>query len=98
MPATCPDRRSIIEGMAASIPLEAPVMMARFTDVVYLECGRPCRPSHIFSRMKSHTTYLTFHTGERMEFINITQEVAANVKASGVREGLCLVNAMHITA
>ena len=48
--------------------------------------------------MKSHTRYLTFHTPERMTFINITEEVAAELKASGVSEGLCLVNAMHITA
>ena len=48
--------------------------------------------------MKSHTKYLTFHTKERMEFVNITGDVEAAVKSSGVGEGLCLVNAMHITA
>ena len=48
--------------------------------------------------MKSHTKHLTFHTRERMEFVNITSEVEAEVLASGVKEGLCLVNAMHITA
>ena len=48
--------------------------------------------------MKSHTKHLTIHTRERMEFINITPQVEAQVEASGVREGLCLVNAMHITA
>ncbi|HEY7473086.1 MAG TPA: secondary thiamine-phosphate synthase enzyme YjbQ [Gemmatimonadota bacterium] len=48
--------------------------------------------------MKSHTTHLTFHVPERMGFVNITSDVEAAVAESGVREGLCLVNAMHITA
>ncbi len=48
--------------------------------------------------MKSHTTYLTFDVPARMGFVNITEQVAAELKKSGVREGLCLVNAMHITA
>ena len=48
--------------------------------------------------MKSRTEYLTFNLPERMAFENITPKVAAIVKASGVREGLVLVNAMHITA
>ncbi len=48
--------------------------------------------------MKSHTKHLTFHTQERMELVNITRQVEQEVRASGVREALCLVNAMHITA
>lgn len=48
--------------------------------------------------MKSHTKYLTFNVPERMGFVNITREVEAEVERSGAREGLCLVNAMHITA
>ena len=48
--------------------------------------------------MKSHTEYLTFNVPAQMDFLNITREVEAAVKKSGVREGLCLVNAMHITA
>ena len=48
--------------------------------------------------MKSHTERLVFTLPERMAFRNITPEVAAAVATSGVREGLCLVNAMHITA
>ncbi len=48
--------------------------------------------------MTSHTTYLTMHVPERMGFVNITPRVEDEVRASGVREGLCLVNAMHITA
>jgi len=48
--------------------------------------------------MKSHTAYLTFNTKSRREYINITREVEAELKKSGIKEGLCLVNAMHITA
>ncbi len=48
--------------------------------------------------MKSKTEYLTFEIPERMGFINITPQIEQIVKASGVREGLLLCNAMHITA
>jgi len=48
--------------------------------------------------MKSFTKTLTFHTPTRVAFVNITREVAQAVAESGVQEGLCLVNAMHITA
>ncbi len=48
--------------------------------------------------MKSLTEYLIFNTEKRREFINITPKVEAIVEKSGVKEGLCLVNAMHITA
>ena len=48
--------------------------------------------------MKSLRRTLTLHMPERMEFRNITREVRDAVVESGVQEGLCLVNAMHITA
>ena len=48
--------------------------------------------------MKSHRETLTMHVRERMGFVNITPDVERAVQKSGVREGLCLVNAMHITA
>jgi secondary thiamine-phosphate synthase enzyme len=48
--------------------------------------------------MKSHTKHLTFNVPARMDFVNITRDVEAELKASGIKEGLCLVNAMHITA
>ncbi len=48
--------------------------------------------------MKSYTKYLWFNTPHRRDYINITPEVEKAVKESGVKEGLCLVNAMHITA
>ncbi len=48
--------------------------------------------------MKSHTKYLVFQTKKRREYINITDEVAQAVADSGVKDGLVLVSAMHITA
>ncbi|MBU1999323.1 MAG: secondary thiamine-phosphate synthase enzyme YjbQ [Candidatus Omnitrophota bacterium] len=48
--------------------------------------------------MKSHTQYLWFNTKNRQEFINITLQVEEAVKKSCIKEGLCLVNAMHITS
>ena len=48
--------------------------------------------------MKTHTEYLTFETKKKREYINITPQVEAAVTKSGVKEGLCLVNPMHITA
>jgi len=48
--------------------------------------------------MKSYTEYLWFNTKKRYDFVNITPQVEEAVKKSGVKEGLCLVNAMHITA
>jgi thiamine phosphate synthase YjbQ (UPF0047 family) len=48
--------------------------------------------------MAAHTKYLTFQTPERREFIRITDEVQDAVAESGVREGIVLVSAMHITA
>jgi secondary thiamine-phosphate synthase enzyme len=48
--------------------------------------------------MKSLTEHLWFETPNRRDYINITRQVADLVRQSGVREGLCLVNAMHITA
>ena len=48
--------------------------------------------------MKSLTRYLTFNVPARMDFVPITDQVEAVVAESGIREGLCLVNAMHITS
>ncbi|HAH05859.1 MAG TPA: secondary thiamine-phosphate synthase enzyme [Elusimicrobia bacterium] len=48
--------------------------------------------------MKAHTEYLWFETQARRELVNITDTLSAIVGKSGVREGLCLVSAMHITA
>jgi secondary thiamine-phosphate synthase enzyme len=48
--------------------------------------------------MKSITKELWFNTKKPREFINITNEVESLLAESGIQEGLCLVNAMHITA
>ena len=47
--------------------------------------------------MKSYTQYLWLNTKKRQEFINITPQVEEAVDKSDIKEGLCLVNAMHIT-
>ena len=47
--------------------------------------------------MKAHTEYLWFNTKKHREFINITDKVEAAVEKSGVKEGMVLVSAMHIT-
>ena len=48
--------------------------------------------------MKSHRKELWFETPERRAYLNITPQVGEALGDSGIREGLCLVNAMHITA
>jgi len=48
--------------------------------------------------MKSHTEYLTFNTKKHREYVHITPQVEAALARSGVREGMVLVSAMHITA
>jgi secondary thiamine-phosphate synthase enzyme len=48
--------------------------------------------------VRSHRKTLTIHTAERVAFLNLTAEVEGALRESGIREGLCLVNAMHITA
>ncbi len=48
--------------------------------------------------MKVHTDYLTFTTRREREYVNITDRVESAVRASGCREGMVLVSAMHITA
>src|SRR3989338_9747991 len=48
--------------------------------------------------MKSHTKYLQFNTNNKIDFVNITSQVEDAVSESGVKEGLVLVNAMHITS
>ena len=48
--------------------------------------------------MKSLTEYLTFKTKSKKEFVNITSDVEKLVQKSSIKEGICLVNAMHITA
>lgn len=48
--------------------------------------------------MRAHTQYLTFNTQKHRQYINITSEVDAALRKSGIQEGMILVSAMHITA
>ncbi|MFA4992316.1 MAG: secondary thiamine-phosphate synthase enzyme YjbQ [Candidatus Omnitrophota bacterium] len=48
--------------------------------------------------MKSHTEYLVMNTKNRYDIVNLTSKVEAAVRKSGVKEGFCLVNSMHITS
>ena len=48
--------------------------------------------------MKSFRETLTFHTKNKREYINITPQVEEIIRKSGIKEGLALVNAMHITS
>ncbi|MCI0706141.1 MAG: secondary thiamine-phosphate synthase enzyme YjbQ [Ignavibacteriae bacterium] len=48
--------------------------------------------------MKSHTEYLWFNTKKHREYINITSDVESILKKNGIKEGMVLVSAMHITA
>ncbi len=48
--------------------------------------------------MKSHVAYLTITVPSTLGFVNITPDVESALRDSGIREGLCLVNSMHITA
>ncbi len=48
--------------------------------------------------MKSFRKVLTFEVPERMGFVHITPQVESALEESGIREGLCLVNSLHITS
>ena len=48
--------------------------------------------------MKSYTQYLQLHTPKRYQIVNITPQVEEALAKSGIKEGLCLVNSMHITS
>jgi secondary thiamine-phosphate synthase enzyme len=48
--------------------------------------------------MKAHTEYLTFHTKKKRELVHLTPTLESILARSGIREGLMLVSAMHITA
>lgn len=72
-------------------------------DTIVPPDGSPCFVGFIgpiagFRAVKSYRKELWFEIANRRGFANITPQVAEAVRASGVREGLCLVNAMHISA
>src|SRR6266699_3733526 len=67
------------------------------TGISCLEAS-PSIPHSSGGAMKSHTHYLWFTTKQRQEIIDVTDQVAEQVRESGVAEGFVLVSAMHITA
>jgi len=91
---TTPDRLERPNGRGLTL------MRAFATRVRFLDGGRRVilEKEREIITMKAHTEYLTLNTPQKRAFLNITPQVAEAVKRSGVREGLCLVNAMHITA
>ncbi len=48
--------------------------------------------------MKAYTRYLKFNTNKKIEFVNITKEVEKALQESKIKEGIALINAMHITS
>jgi thiamine phosphate synthase YjbQ (UPF0047 family) len=48
--------------------------------------------------MQFHTVYLTFNTRTHRQYVNITPQIEEALQSSGIREGMILVSAMHITA
>ncbi len=48
--------------------------------------------------MKTHTEHLSFNTKKRYEIVNITSHIERALRKSNIKEGLCLVNSMHITS
>ena len=61
-------------------------------------CQARRSPGATIAVMKFHTEYLTFRTKKHREYLNITPQVEQALAKSGVREGMILVSAMHITA
>jgi secondary thiamine-phosphate synthase enzyme len=66
---------------------------------VLLPLRQPTRVSAIYNwRMKFHTEYLTFHTKTKRAYVHLTPQVEEILKKSGIKDGMVLVSAMHITA
>ena len=76
-------------GIAHHVPCTGPAWLTRIESRA-VGC--------LLTRMKSFRKELWFEVPKRRAFVNITPEVADAVRVSGVKEGLVLVNAMHITA
>lgn len=85
--------------IARPIPIDAPVTIAVFPKcLIGFNLPNPPNPVLPTNQMKSYRKELWFHLPARMEFTNITPQITECLRESGIREGLCLVNAMHITA
>ena len=70
------------------------------TAVIRIRVGEPVqeRVAVMEALVKSHTEYLVFETKKRREMVHITDQVEQIVRRSGVKDGLCFVSPMHITA
>jgi secondary thiamine-phosphate synthase enzyme len=90
--AACDSARAILLTAAGNFPMILGGLSIHGTqrNVVRRSPGRVL--------MKAHTDYLWFNTRKKREFINITPEVEKALSKSGIREGLVLASAMHITA
>ena len=84
-------------GREARRPVRTPLSMTQVPSGIGAFCP-PLHPRDTVRRMRSRTEYLTMNVPARRGFVNLTPEVERVVRDSGVREGLVLVNAMHITA
>ena len=74
------------------------MLLAHPSGYIHAEDARIAKPSQRHEAMKSYREELWFNTSKPIEFVRITDRVREAIKKSGVREGLCLVNGMHITA
>jgi secondary thiamine-phosphate synthase enzyme len=83
----------LLSGLLANFP-QAP--LADFHGII-CETGAGFT-DFLEDAMKVTTEYLKFHTKSHREYIHITPQVEATVRKSGVKEGMVLVSAMHITA
>ena len=77
---------------------DEPIPLNDDEDLEFWACLRILMDDFLWEVMKSLTEYLTFNVKSRRGFVNITPDVRKLVKKSKIQEGLCLVNAMHITA
>ena len=84
-------RRTPASGATRLSPFVDPLCRAE-------DCGSHGRGDRKGYTVRALTRYLTMNVPARMDFVNITPRVQEAVRESGVTEGLCLVNAMHITA
>jgi hypothetical protein len=76
---------------------EPMLLVARLCRAVlpyFVGCFTLIRRGH----MRFHTEYLTFNTKKHREYVHITPQIEAALKKSGVKDGVVLVSAMHITA
>src|SRR5581483_12214800 len=75
-----------------------PLCSSSSLSPVRFKCQVPPPAPRYHRHMRFHTEYLKFTTKQHRQYVNITPDVDAALKKSGIREGMILVSAMHITA